>query len=310
MVEKPNLGSIDPRPSAAFQLGFYSRHFKPTILNEALAVLWSKIPPNIFAGLQNAVIAREVGGDKVATSLADDSLDLTHPCRVFYDLGAAFGDYLLQEHASGKSPTAGRIWDCVRRLQKHITKDTGCLHELARQANGERDLKAVTDRVLEELYKSKPYGQQLIRSLDKHTELPISSEEPDYFRLRVAPDLIEFVEALNQEIAAWNDILDDTRPEPKTLRVRLSVDFDGKTACLDGRNYPLGTEEACCYVAALVDARGEWRRPKQIIEKYPGFKGSRTERVRAKLPPPIECLIETGRSYGSRIPLERILSKR
>ena len=86
--------------------------------------------------------------------------------------------------------------------------------------------------------------------------------------------------------------------------------MENKIIYLDGKPSPKLPEEACCYVAAPVDAKGNWQGPSEITSKYFGFRGARADRVKKKLPFSISSLIETKGSKGSRIPLERILSKR
>ena len=97
--------------------------------------------------------------------------------------------------------------------------------------------------------------------------------------------------------------------QDEQLALRLTVDVNKKLAFLDGIPFSLGSDEAACFVQALIDAKGDWQSAADIAKRYPVLKGVRPGRIKTdtEIPAPILALIETEDAKGSRIPISKLL---
>ncbi|MCY2989941.1 MAG: hypothetical protein NTY19_19025 [Planctomycetota bacterium] len=103
--------------------------------------------------------------------------------------------------------------------------------------------------------------------------------------------------------SAWPVVEIQTKP----FALRLRVDIDMRLAFLDEELHRLDSEEAACYVAALVDAMGDWQGASDLADRYACLDGVRPNRVKTAIPKPIRDLIETQDAKGSRIPISNLL---
>jgi hypothetical protein len=213
MPKKTAPGRAAPDPSTAFRLGFYSRHFDLDVLRQLLRTLHTTIPPNVFDELKQGVntLKRSWGprsnwNTPLATLVAraDRVLNPSHPSRSLYDLGAALGDYALQQETAANSPAVRRVWKCVGFLPTHLTKDVGSLHELAEEAKGKRDLEAAMKRGIE------PPIEPDILEDDKDREEShgataqfwrMASELPGYLKELRTSVVVRFVAQTGEELA-------------------------------------------------------------------------------------------------------------
>jgi hypothetical protein len=100
---------------------------------------------------------------------------------------------------------------------------------------------------------------------------------------------------------------DNVADRGKGPALRLVVDVQKRIAHYDGEVINLDKMEVACYVAALVDAKGDWQGPADITERYPAYANARADRLKKRVPHPIRDLIETQGAKGSRIRLDRLL---
>ena len=148
MARTQSIRGFNPKPWAVFRLGYYSRDFRPTDLDEALAELTTEIPADVFNGLHQAVLGGG-GSPKILAAMANHALaGALHPYRVLYDLGAALGDFHVHRSPDGGSPNSQRVWECVLGLPKYLTKNANCLNELLPEATAGQDLAATINRVV------------------------------------------------------------------------------------------------------------------------------------------------------------------
>lgn len=93
----------------------------------------------------------------------------------------------------------------------------------------------------------------------------------------------------------------------ETAELRLRVDIEKRIAYWDGEPINLERDDVAKFVAALVEAKGAWVSPKDIIRRFPGLEGLRPSRLKKKIPDPIGGLVETQDAKGSRISVDRLL---
>ena len=223
MVQEHTSDISGTELSAAFRLGFFSRHFDHDALIETLDALPTRIVPSMLLRLKKAVQSSSSSGRKSDSlvAVADIALLSTTPCRVLYDLGAAFGDYHLR-HLTGNNPDAGPVWEQVRRMPNWLIGMAGCLHDFAEEANGGQNLEAAMVRVNE------PWAQML--RTDNNDEFRTNyrkflSVSPSWVQRMWAipgyPAMIMFVYALNRELAEASNIIAQSHNEagrqPKTV---------------------------------------------------------------------------------------------
>jgi hypothetical protein len=94
------------------------------------------------------------------------------------------------------------------------------------------------------------------------------------------------------------------QPAPKP---RLNVDRQNLLIVFDDIGYSV-TAQGAALVDALLRAEGDWR-PTSDLQADPQLLGSRIDRIRDKLPPPIHALIESTPGKGNRLKLD-FLSKK
>ena len=320
MAKKPAKSSVDLEPSTAFQLGFFTRHFDLAVIRELLRTLQKTASQNIFDELKQAVngirrssSARSSDRHASLVAAADSILSPADPCRRLYDLGAALGEYFLQRLKSTKPPDAQSVWDCVQRLPLSFTEHAGCLQELAEEANGKRDLEAVIKRVVEpeEVDVLEDDEDQEGRANYERIFSELPPQVQEYLNAETLQFVISFVLKASKELEPGAL---DTEPAGGNnsggeLRFRLTVDVEKQIAFYDGDPFKLDTQEIACYLAALVAAHGDWLGPNELAEAYPLLKGARPDRLKPKVPWPIQGLIEMEAGKGSRIPLKNLLPK-
>jgi len=200
--------------SAAFRLGFFSRHFDHDALIETLDALPTRIVPSMLLRLKKAVQSSSSSGGKSDSlvAVADIALLSTTPCRVLYDLGAVFGDYHLRRLTAVGTPDAGPIWECVRRMPNWLVGIAGCLRDLAEEANGGQNLDAVMSRV------NKPWAQMLMTDDDgeyRTNYRRILSTSPSWvqrmWEIHGDLSMIMFVYTLDRELAEASNVIDTAK---------------------------------------------------------------------------------------------------
>jgi hypothetical protein len=82
---------------------------------------------------------------------------------------------------------------------------------------------------------------------------------------------------------------------------RISVDLDRQTISLDGKSYDVASIQALRWVRVLARSPGVWLSGRETVQQDPELAGSRTERLRTKLPREVQELIESQPSRGSRL---------
>jgi hypothetical protein len=146
---------VDTRFAAALELGYYSRDIDLEILNHSLAVLGNEVHQNVFLALRQVIERLGTSDDekelqrallpnlnwldkreeetwdvKELRLYADQTIPRTNQGRVFYDVGAALGDYWMECKGNREKPGADRFWVCVRDLPAQVTKQIDVLNRL------------------------------------------------------------------------------------------------------------------------------------------------------------------------------------
>ncbi len=91
------------------------------------------------------------------------------------------------------------------------------------------------------------------------------------------------------------------------MELRLRVDIQQRIAYLDGALVNLERDDVAKFVAALVQAKGDWISSAQFETRCPELECCRLDRLKNKIPEPIRSLIETRGAKGSRIPVGELL---
>jgi hypothetical protein len=206
MTKEVDWHALAAELRAAFELGFFSRHFDPDVLDDALNVLFPRLARSIFDCLKEG---KQGSGTPAKRSrpliaAAERALAPEDPCRPLYHLGAALGEYYLRQLAGLWSPDPGQIWDIVGRIPEPLLRESGCLHKLAEEAKGDRDLEdvfAAASRTIREMLWTDDQDKYVTNYRI------ILSGSPDWMK-RVMPTdsyrpLVAFVSKLDRELAEF-----------------------------------------------------------------------------------------------------------
>src|SRR5262249_25479242 len=90
---------------------------------------------------------------------------------------------------------------------------------------------------------------------------------------------------------------------PEKSTPRLTVDVKRLIVTLDGQTYDVPSAQALRWLKVLCDHPGEWIASNELKTYDTDLDGARPDRLKKKLPAPVQSLIDSDTGKGSRLRL-------